>query len=827
MRKAQKKQVNDFVVLLAEAQTEIKNAVRKKNVPLALDLLEQCQQGAIRMGTLIDNLEGEGHPTVVLLEQYCELVYRLHEELAAGSLKAGADAAEYVKQQLDNVLTEIANSAEKDIPERLEVVFCPYKASMWDSLESVWKAASENVNCDTYVIPIPYYDKNPDGSFREEHYEGLEYPEYVPITYYKSYNFEERKPDVVFIHNPYDNFNYVTSVHPFFYASNLVKYTDKLVYIPYFVLEEVNWDTMTEEAKEKMRAFCIQSGVLNSHKTIVQSEAMKQVYVNLLCKEFGEQHREMWESKILGLGSPKLDKISKMTRENVAIPDEWKLVLDKPDGTRKKVVLYNTGVSALLEHREKMLEKMRNSLHIFYENREQIALLWRPHPLIQATIASMLPGLWTEYEKLLEEYRQAGWGIYDDTADLNRAIALADAYYGDMSSVVMLFKQVKKPVLRQDVSCKRSNLIPIASECYIQVGNCIYLAACGFNGIIRVDADSWDFSYIMAFPEYSLWEERLYNDVICYGDYLVFIPYRASHIAKYNVHTEEIEMFPLPQKDTKDKFVGGVMCEEYILLIPYKYQSFVKFYPESGKLEEIFSLEKIFEDKQEGQPYFEYTYSRDNDNLYLLQWNSKMIFVFNILKAEYSFYETNEISSFITGVYKKEDFFWLTEGKNGRVYKFEKAKKNPTVFDISEVATKNLNYGCIRYKNFIIILPILTGKIHYINMDSDEVKQLDFLSCICDNKSDEIGSKWTQIVGYFFYEEDLFLIDNYSFYIYKLVIKKNEIFAETVGKLSVSKKNLKERYCSKAKKNYKKNFSETLFETSFYSLEEYLGEFYK
>lgn len=451
MRKAQKKQVNDFVVLLTEAQTEIKNAVRKKNVPLALDLLEQCQQGAIRMGTLIDNLEGEGHPTVVLLEQYCELVYRLHEELAAGSLKAGADAAEYVKQQLDNVLTEIANSAEKDIPVRLEVVFCPYKASMWDSLESVWKAASEDVNCDTYVIPIPYYDKNPDRSFQEEHYEGLEYPEYVPITYYKSYNFEERKPDVIFIHNPYDEYNYVTSVHPFFYASNLKKYTEKLVYIPYFVLEEVNWDTMTEEAKEKMRTFCIQSGVLNSHKTIVQSEAMKQVYVNLLCKEFGEQHREMWESKILGLGSPKLDKISKMTTENIVIPGEWKPVLDKPDGTRKKVVLYNTGVSALLEHRENMLEKMRNSLHIFYENREQIALLWRPHPLIQATIASMLPGLWTEYEKLLEEYRQAGWGIYDDTADLNRAIALADAYYGDGSSLVQLCQKKGITVMVQIV----------------------------------------------------------------------------------------------------------------------------------------------------------------------------------------------------------------------------------------------------------------------------------------------------------------------------------------------------------------------------------------
>ena len=34
----------------------------------------------------------------------------------------------------------------------------------------------------------------------------------------------------------YDEFNYVTSVHPDFYASKLHGYTDCLVYIPYFVV---------------------------------------------------------------------------------------------------------------------------------------------------------------------------------------------------------------------------------------------------------------------------------------------------------------------------------------------------------------------------------------------------------------------------------------------------------------------------------------------------------------------------------------------------------------------------------------------------------------
>ena len=81
MRKAQKKQVREFIMLLAEAQQEIKTAIENQNIALALDLLEQCQQGAIQVGTLIDTLEGEGFITVTLLEQYCELVYQLHEDV--------------------------------------------------------------------------------------------------------------------------------------------------------------------------------------------------------------------------------------------------------------------------------------------------------------------------------------------------------------------------------------------------------------------------------------------------------------------------------------------------------------------------------------------------------------------------------------------------------------------------------------------------------------------------------------------------------------------------------------------------------------------------
>lgn len=445
MRKAQKKQAEDFVELLSQAHDEVRRELENCKRDNVLELLTQCQEGAIQLGNLIESTEKEGFVTIGMLEEYCEIVYQIYEEMIQGCVVDPADAG----SALDKALARIRESIRDDIRVLREAVFLPYKASMWDSLESVWKAADEDPDCRAYVIPIPYYDKNPDGSFRQMHYEGNQYPDYVPITDYKSFDFASHRPDMVFIHNPYDEWNHVTSVHPFFFSQNLKKYTDELVYIPYFVLREIKPED--EEAVKGMQHFCVVPGVIYADKVIVQSEDMRQVYINVLSQTMGEETRKQWEQKILGIGSPKFDKITRTKKEELDIPEEWEGIIQKPDGTRKKIILYNTSVTALLKHENKMLAKIRDVFRIFRESRQEVALLWRPHPLIKATIESMRPKLWKEYEILVNEYRAQAWGIYDDTADMDRAILICDAYYGDGSSLVQLCQKAGKPVMMQNV----------------------------------------------------------------------------------------------------------------------------------------------------------------------------------------------------------------------------------------------------------------------------------------------------------------------------------------------------------------------------------------
>ena len=445
MKKEQKEQISGILKVLEKAHRVIKKNIEKNNIQPMLGLLEDCQETAIAIGSRIEKTEGVGFSTVALLEEYCELTYQIHEEIQQKLIEANE-----VFDHLSDLLTMIADSVQNDIKVRKEVVFLPYKASMWDSLESVWMAADDDPDCDAYVVPIPYFDRNSDGSFGEKHYEGNLYPKYVPVTPYEEFDLEEHKPDMIFIHNPYDEYNRVTSVHPEYYAKKLRQYTEQLVYIPYFVRDEIQRDNISEI--EKMKHFCNLPGVLYAHKVIVQSEEMKQIYVDVLTNERRIQEKEYWEQKILGLGSPKIDKVCNSAKEDFVIPEEWKVLIQKKDGGYKKIVLYNTHLSLVMSaYGYKFLDKLQNVFHIFRE-RIDIVLLWRPHPLTIQTIKSMNPAILKDYERIVNDFKREKWGIYDDSSDLNRAIAISDAYYGSMGSVYALYKKTGKPMLVQNVN---------------------------------------------------------------------------------------------------------------------------------------------------------------------------------------------------------------------------------------------------------------------------------------------------------------------------------------------------------------------------------------
>ncbi len=448
MRKFQKQQILEIMTSLHAFHEECAQKLSAREYEIVQEALGDCQEAAVQIGHVIERSEGEGTASVACLEQYCETLYQISQQLESVTPRA-------LKNRLETMLNK-AEAETKQLKIKKEVVFLPYKASMWDSLESVYLAAREDEDCDAYVVPIPYFDKNPDGSFGQMHYEGNEYPSNIEITHYEDYHLEERRPDTIYIHNPYDNWNYVTSVPERYFSSNLKKYTEQLVYIPYFVLREMKPDE--QDKIDYVKHFFFLPGILFADKVIVQSEDMRQIYINEFIKAAkangltGEYvDRSVLKKKILGLGSPKFDKVHSLRKEDLNIPEDWLRMIQRPDGTWKKIIFYNTSINALLAQDDKMLEKMKSVFQTFEEQQEEVTLLWRPHPLIRTTIETMRPELWKEYVQIVEKYRKEGWGIYDDTADMDRAVILSDAYYGDPSSIVQIYQDTGKPVIIQNV----------------------------------------------------------------------------------------------------------------------------------------------------------------------------------------------------------------------------------------------------------------------------------------------------------------------------------------------------------------------------------------
>jgi hypothetical protein len=406
MRKHHQKQILSVIQTMFKAQEAAAYA--------------DCQEAACSCMDFIDEIIGKDSEVVALFEEYCKLVFGVHN---------GNIEKEVLIKQLNKLKFNVENELN---PTNFEFVFFPYKASMWDSLESLYFAAKASPECEAVVVPIPYYKMNSDRTFGEMVYERDLYPDYVQTTDWREYDVESRHPEAIFVHNPYDGANYITSVHPDFYCKRLKEFTDMLVYVPY--------STGVNCAK----LHCTSSGCIYSHKTILRTKQIRNIFIKEFTELYDDRHGQA-EKKFVALGSPKIDKLINTKRENCKLLDRWKNLVNG-----KKVVLYNTSVAGITTGGEQYLKKLLSTFEVF-KNRSDVVLWWRPHPLSVLTYNSRHPQLAEKYKQIVADYKSECSGVFDDTPDLYRAIAWSDAYYGDVSSsLVGLFILADKPTVYQN-----------------------------------------------------------------------------------------------------------------------------------------------------------------------------------------------------------------------------------------------------------------------------------------------------------------------------------------------------------------------------------------
>lgn len=737
MNKHQKEQIIDTIHSLINDHEIIFQQIPLLCFDDLYQMFTECQNTAIWIGNRIEFLEGEGTTVIKLLEDYCEMLYQ-----CSISLESNQNLNQY-RENLDNILIHALNIIENEIPTKFEIVFLPYKASMWDSLESIWAAAKGDPLCSCRVIPIPYYDKNPDGSFNIMHDETDEFPEYVPVIHYQQYDLKENKPDIIYFHNPYDKFNHVTSVHPSFYSSELKNCTNLLIYVPYFVSDE-----------NLPNHLCETMGVFMADKVIVQSEAIKEIYQKAYIEALGKEQKKkeaeggsvnsvFWdlinkkaEEKFLALGSPKIDKVLYHMKHYARIPKEWEKIIRQRSGKQGlediseiKIILYNTSITDLLFYREKAIRKMKYVIEVF-KKRKDAVLLWRPHPLNEATMKSMAPGIYKEYLQIIEEYRQKAYGIYDDSADIHRAISLADAYYGDShSSIIEMFGITGKPIMFQDMEINEDQTeeerYSIGFEDFAFDGEFLWFADINRNGLYRMDIQTKETEFIAKFPGEADEEKRLYISCTLQEDNIVFAPFNANNVAIYNIKTKTFSSMM-----TNNQLQKSVQAEKYAGVIAYKNNIFMlpcfspsiacfslndfSFHLETGWINEEWKKLKVNSDDIFYRRYLVI------ENRYLLipLYNTNAVLEFDMETGMANLNAVGREGNSYSGICYDGSNYWLSPRHYGSVIRWDRINNTYIEYDDFPIEYKKCNFSfndIVYCSGYVWMVPLNANIVIKIN----------------------------------------------------------------------------------------------------------------
>lgn len=405
--------------------------------------LSELQNNIVSFGTLTESIKGEDCNTVKLLEQYLEVIYKVAKYVQKfdGSINYEESAeSKYAEcdEEVKDTFASISEAIDSEIVNRRSVLFLPVKAKHFSSMRMAYEMETATPDTDVYVMPLPYYYKEYDGSFKDEmHIDTEEFIKAnIPVTDYSRFDLSLLCPEKIYINSAYDEYNMAVSVDTRFYARNVKKYTEKLIYIPYFKLME--FDRANYPCWYNMQYYCTVPGVVMADKVYVQSENTRKVYIDKLNEWAGnEQYTDIWEQKI-DVYNESCEKHSE---------DELR------DAGSEKTIVWFVSAGSLAEFGDRYIEKAYRNLDVFALSKDKLKVLLISEPFLDEMIKTYSDELYKKWIGFIDEFNRSGIGEVVSQGEEKSVEALlkANAYYGDPSYICKDFILMKKPVMLQNV----------------------------------------------------------------------------------------------------------------------------------------------------------------------------------------------------------------------------------------------------------------------------------------------------------------------------------------------------------------------------------------
>ena len=405
--------------------------------------LSELQNNIVSFGTLTESIKGEDCNTVKLLEQYLEVIYKVAKYVQKfdGSINYEESAeSKYAEcdEEVKDTFASISEAIDSEIVNRRSVLFLPVKAKHFSSMRMAYEMETATPDTDVYVMPLPYYYKEYDGSFKDEmHIDTEEFIKAnIPVTDYSRFDLSLLCPEKIYINSAYDEYNMAVSVDTRFYARIVKKYTEKLIYIPYFKLME--FDRANYPCWYNMQYYCTVPGVVMADKVYVQSENTRKAYIDKLNEWTGdEKYTDIWEQKI--------DVYNESCEEDSE--DELR------DAGSKKTIVWFVSAGSLAEFGDKYIEKAYRNLDVFALSKDKLKVLLNSEPFLDEMIKNYSDELYKKWTGFIDEFNRSGIGeVVSQVEDQSvEALLKANAYYGDPSYICKDFILMKKPVMLQNV----------------------------------------------------------------------------------------------------------------------------------------------------------------------------------------------------------------------------------------------------------------------------------------------------------------------------------------------------------------------------------------
>lgn len=423
----------EYLHVITQLMEHMQISAASREYDTIIALLPECQQLVVDLGSLIEQVRGERRTPVIqvveALQGFCEAMYLVFTNLTSEEIMVSEEELlESVKQSVKQY--EVAANCVRELFEhRKTSLFVCTGYKEWAGFETLYHQLVTDVKQDIYVTVVPVVCKDALGRAdlqKNELSKELErFPKDVELTPWDELHVELLAPDTIYIQDPYDGENPCLTIPPQFYAKTLRQYTRQLVMVPAFDVTEFSDTDYTDVYNTKH--YVAAPGVVFADTTLVQSENMRQRYIEALVTFSGPEYRAEWENRIQ----------VRNWRRNTEVKHD------------NKTILYCIGINSLVELREKFCETIRERLETFKEHKEKLQVICYRYPECLEEWNRLAPEITEEFTELLSKYLKEEWCSYCsiEQTNWNELSESCSAYYGAPSPLVHYMTAKKKPVM--------------------------------------------------------------------------------------------------------------------------------------------------------------------------------------------------------------------------------------------------------------------------------------------------------------------------------------------------------------------------------------------